>query len=59
MKALTVRAAAQITDGKPFPALRPGGPGFSPFVLFVSLCALAGIAFPVAWWVVGRRTGEG
>jgi biotin transport system substrate-specific component len=33
--------------------------GFAPFVFGDILkLALAGIAFPVAWWVVGRRTGE-
>ncbi len=33
--------------------------GFLPFVFAdVFKLALAGIAFPVAWWVVGRRTGE-
>jgi biotin transport system substrate-specific component len=33
--------------------------GFAPFVFGDLLkLALAGIAFPVAWWVVGRRTGE-
>jgi len=33
--------------------------GFLPFVFGDLLkLALAGIAFPVAWWVVGRRTGE-
>lgn len=33
--------------------------GFAPFVFGdVLKLALAGIAFPVAWWVVGRRTGE-
>ena len=33
--------------------------GLAPFVFGDILkLALAGIAFPVAWWVVGRRTGE-
>ncbi|MFH0750399.1 MAG: biotin transporter BioY [Chloroflexota bacterium] len=33
--------------------------GLAPFVFGDLLkLALAGIAFPVAWWVVGRRTGE-
>jgi biotin transport system substrate-specific component len=33
--------------------------GFLPFVFGdVFKLALAGIAFPVAWWLVGRRTGE-
>lgn len=33
--------------------------GFAPFVFGdVLKLALAGIAFPIAWWVVGRRTGE-
>jgi biotin transport system substrate-specific component len=33
--------------------------GFAPFVFGDLLkLALAGIAFPVAWWVVGRQTGE-
>ena len=33
--------------------------GFAPFVFGDLLkLALAGIAFPVAWWIVGRRTGE-
>ena len=33
--------------------------GLAPFVFGDTLkLALAGIAFPVAWWVVGRRTGE-
>ncbi|MCU0477999.1 MAG: biotin transporter BioY [Chloroflexi bacterium] len=33
--------------------------GFLPFVFGdVFKLALAGIAFPVAWWVVGRRTAE-
>ncbi len=33
--------------------------GFLPFVFGDLLkLALAGIAFPVAWWIVGRRTGE-
>jgi biotin transport system substrate-specific component len=33
--------------------------GLAPFVFGDLLkLALAGIAFPVAWWIVGRRTGE-
>jgi len=33
--------------------------GFAPFIFGDLLkLALAGIAFPVAWWIVGRRTGE-
>ena len=33
--------------------------GLAPFIFGDLLkLALAGIAFPVAWWVVGRRTGE-
>jgi biotin transport system substrate-specific component len=33
--------------------------GFLPFVFGDLLkLAMAGIAFPVAWWLVGRRTGE-
>ena len=33
--------------------------GFAPFIFGDLLkLALAGIAFPVAWWTVGRRTGE-
>jgi len=33
--------------------------GLAPFVFGDLLkLALAGIAFPVAWWLVGRRTGE-
>ena len=35
------------------------GKGFAPFIFGDLLkLALAGIAFPVAWWIVGRRTGE-
>ena len=34
--------------------------GFAPFIFGDLLkLALAGIAFPAAWWIVGRRTGEG
>jgi biotin transport system substrate-specific component len=33
--------------------------GLAPFIFGDLLkLALAGIAFPVAWWIVGRRTGE-
>jgi biotin transport system substrate-specific component len=34
--------------------------GLTPFVIIDALkLVLAAIAFPVAWWVVGRRAGEG
>ena len=34
--------------------------GFTPFVIGDAIkLILAGLAFPAAWWVVGRRAGEG